>query len=146
MSTRSQYTTRTSLRHHHTANPHPRTQRPPHPRQHRLIKTEPPPTHHHLHSNHHYPTTPNHSLHQPRTHRHCPHPPHHCQLHHFHCARTQHLHYHCPTSHHRTHKIGRASCRERVCQNVLISVVAVSLKKNKEKKYTTQKKQNKRVT
>src|SRR3546814_11234640 len=28
-------------------------------------------------------------------------------------------------------KIGRASCRERVCQYVLISVVAVSLKKNK---------------
>src|SRR3546814_11256040 len=28
--------------------------------------------------------------------------------------------------------IGRASCRERVCQYVLISVVAVSLKKNKQ--------------
>ena len=29
-------------------------------------------------------------------------------------------------------KIGRASCRERVCQYVLISVVAVSLKKNED--------------
>src|SRR3546814_1065229 len=29
------------------------------------------------------------------------------------------------------HQIGRASCRERVCQYVEISVVAVSLKKNK---------------
>src|SRR3546814_13983888 len=29
-----------------------------------------------------------------------------------------------------TRKIGRASCRERVCQYLLISVVAVSLKKN----------------
>src|SRR3546814_11281869 len=29
------------------------------------------------------------------------------------------------------HKIGRASCRERVCQYVSISVVAVSLKKQK---------------
>src|SRR3546814_14230571 len=29
-------------------------------------------------------------------------------------------------------KIGRASCRERVCQYVLISVVAVSLKKYKK--------------
>src|SRR3546814_18926637 len=29
-------------------------------------------------------------------------------------------------------KIGRASCRERVCQYVSISVVAVSLKKNKK--------------
>src|SRR3546814_13528239 len=28
--------------------------------------------------------------------------------------------------------IGRASCRDRVCQNVYISVVAVSLKKKKE--------------
>src|SRR3546814_18077971 len=32
------------------------------------------------------------------------------------------------------HKIGRASCRERVCQYVSISVVAVSLKK--KNKYT----------
>src|SRR3546814_11800757 len=31
-------------------------------------------------------------------------------------------------------KIGRASCRERVCQYVEISVVAVSLKKKQEKK------------
>src|SRR3546814_11039918 len=30
-------------------------------------------------------------------------------------------------------EIGRASCRERVCQYVEISVVAVSLKKNKKK-------------
>src|SRR3546814_14209171 len=30
-------------------------------------------------------------------------------------------------------KIGRASCRERVCQSVEISVVAVSLKKKKRK-------------
>src|SRR3546814_11555703 len=30
-------------------------------------------------------------------------------------------------------EIGRASCRERVCQYVLISVVAVSLKKKKKK-------------
>src|SRR3546814_16050039 len=29
----------------------------------------------------------------------------------------------------RVHQIGRASCRERVCQNVSISLVAVSLKK-----------------
>src|SRR3546814_19426090 len=34
---------------------------------------------------------------------------------------------------HRQLKIGRASCRERVCQYVSISVVAVSLKKKKEK-------------
>src|SRR3546814_16978652 len=33
-------------------------------------------------------------------------------------------------------QIGRASCRERVCQYVLISVVAVSLKKKKKNKYT----------
>src|SRR3546814_14375814 len=33
-----------------------------------------------------------------------------------------------------TGKIGRASCRERVCQYVSISVVAVSLKKKKEKR------------
>src|SRR3546814_20538059 len=32
------------------------------------------------------------------------------------------------------HEIGRASCRERVCQYVLISVVAVSLKKKKKNK------------
>src|SRR3546814_11822446 len=32
-------------------------------------------------------------------------------------------------------KIGRASCRERVCQYVYISVVAVSLKKKKNKNY-----------
>src|SRR3546814_12471609 len=31
--------------------------------------------------------------------------------------------------HHRSDEIGRASCRERVCQYVEISVVAVSLKK-----------------
>src|SRR3546814_18639512 len=31
-------------------------------------------------------------------------------------------------------EIGRASCRERVCQYVYISVVAVSLKKNRDKK------------
>src|SRR3546814_16012845 len=30
-------------------------------------------------------------------------------------------------------QIGRASCRERVCQYVLITVVAVALKKNKNK-------------
>src|SRR3546814_13932448 len=33
-------------------------------------------------------------------------------------------------------KIGRASCRERVCQYVYISVVAVSLKKNKDFTYS----------
>src|SRR3546814_7956760 len=33
----------------------------------------------------------------------------------------------------RDRKIGRASCRDRVCQYVSISVAAVSLKKNKEK-------------
>src|SRR3546814_17393793 len=33
----------------------------------------------------------------------------------------------------RAAQIGRASCRERVCQYVRISVVAVSLKKNKSK-------------
>src|SRR3546814_16895634 len=33
-------------------------------------------------------------------------------------------------------KIGSASCRERVCQYVLISVVAVSLKKKTHKKQT----------
>src|SRR3546814_3198121 len=32
-------------------------------------------------------------------------------------------------------EIGRASCRERVCQYVLISVVAVSLKKKKKQTY-----------
>src|SRR3546814_19297691 len=32
-------------------------------------------------------------------------------------------------------EIGRASCRERVCQYVSISVVAVSLKKKKKNKY-----------
>src|SRR3546814_17453664 len=32
-------------------------------------------------------------------------------------------------------KIGRASCRERVCQSVSISVVAVSLNKNTYKPY-----------
>src|SRR3546814_17537329 len=31
-------------------------------------------------------------------------------------------------------KIGRASCRERVCQSVWLSVVAGSLKKNRDKK------------
>src|SRR3546814_12991249 len=36
-------------------------------------------------------------------------------------------------------QIGRASCRERVCQYVSISVVAVSLKKNKTVRYTIQK-------
>src|SRR3546814_11621724 len=35
------------------------------------------------------------------------------------------------------YKIGRASCRERVCQYVSISVVAVSLKKKKKKKKNT---------
>src|SRR3546814_15850058 len=34
----------------------------------------------------------------------------------------------------RRRKIGRASCRERVCQYVSISVVAVSLKKNNKAK------------
>src|SRR3546814_11304803 len=34
-------------------------------------------------------------------------------------------------------EIGRASCRERVCQYVLISVVAVSLKKKPTLIYTT---------
>src|SRR3546814_15751937 len=33
-------------------------------------------------------------------------------------------------------EIGRASCRERVCQYVSISVVAVSLKKKKSNSYT----------
>src|SRR3546814_16656236 len=33
-------------------------------------------------------------------------------------------------------EIGRASCRERVCQYVSISVVGVSLKKTKKYKYT----------
>src|SRR3546814_20881693 len=33
-------------------------------------------------------------------------------------------------------EIGRASCRERVCQDMYISVVAVSLKKNKYRKDT----------
>src|SRR3546814_14212556 len=33
-----------------------------------------------------------------------------------------------------TKKIGRASCRERVCQYVEISVVAVTLKKKKQQK------------
>src|SRR3546814_12373525 len=33
----------------------------------------------------------------------------------------------------REHEIGRASCRERVCQYVSIPVVAVSLKKKKKK-------------
>src|SRR3546814_13979384 len=33
-----------------------------------------------------------------------------------------------------SHQIGRASCRERVCQYVSISGVAVSLKKKKKKK------------
>src|SRR3546814_13500184 len=35
-------------------------------------------------------------------------------------------------------EIGRASCRERVCQYVSISVVAVSLKKKINNRYTTQ--------
>src|SRR3546814_12477099 len=35
---------------------------------------------------------------------------------------------------HQLRKIGRASCRERVCQYVSISVVAVSLKKKKIKR------------
>src|SRR3546814_16286785 len=35
------------------------------------------------------------------------------------------------------HEIGRASCRERVCQYVTISVVAVSLKKKKTKSINT---------
>src|SRR3546814_11264592 len=35
-------------------------------------------------------------------------------------------------------QIGRASCRERVCQYVYISVVAVSLKKKKTKKISQQ--------
>src|SRR3546814_20596271 len=34
-------------------------------------------------------------------------------------------------------KIGRASCRARVCQNVSISVVSVPLKKNKHKQETS---------
>src|SRR3546814_18492033 len=34
----------------------------------------------------------------------------------------------------RPEQIGRASCRERVCQYVLISVVAVSLKQKKKKR------------
>src|SRR3546814_13962412 len=34
-------------------------------------------------------------------------------------------------------EIGRASCRERVCQYVEISVVAVSLKKKNQKKHNT---------
>src|SRR3546814_12805737 len=34
-------------------------------------------------------------------------------------------------------QIGRASCRERVCQYVSISVVAVSLKQNKDQLYDT---------
>src|SRR3546814_17163087 len=36
-------------------------------------------------------------------------------------------------------KIGRASCRERVCQNVSISVVAVSLKKKSKKQQNVSK-------
>src|SRR3546814_15694272 len=35
------------------------------------------------------------------------------------------------------YKIGRASCRERVCQYVYISVVAVSLKKTEQPKSTS---------
>src|SRR3546814_14002569 len=35
-----------------------------------------------------------------------------------------------------TAKIGRASCRERVCQSVYTSVVAVSLKKKKQQSMT----------
>src|SRR3546814_14017167 len=35
-------------------------------------------------------------------------------------------------------EIGRASCRERVCQYVLLSVVAVSFKKKKERSITKQ--------
>src|SRR3546814_2269573 len=35
------------------------------------------------------------------------------QLHHFHCARTQHLHYHRPTSHHRTHTLHHRERRRR---------------------------------
>src|SRR3546814_18854772 len=41
-------------------------------------------------------------------------------------------------------KIGRASCRESVCQYVSISVVAVTLKKKQDKhKHTQEKKKNK---
>src|SRR3546814_12581107 len=40
-------------------------------------------------------------------------------------------------------EIGRASCRERVCQDVSISVVAVSLKKNKSRDKKQQPKQQK---
>src|SRR3546814_11000517 len=36
----------------------------------------------------------------------------------------------------RDEQIGRASCRERVCQYVWISVVAVSLKKKKKRKHS----------
>src|SRR3546814_11752855 len=39
----------------------------------------------------------------------------------------------CPWARSARSKIGRASCRERVCQYVSISVVAVSLKKKKKK-------------
>src|SRR3546814_12927196 len=39
-------------------------------------------------------------------------------------------------------EIGRASCRERVCQYVYISVVAVSLKKKSTKTLTTQNEPN----
>src|SRR3546814_17636719 len=38
------------------------------------------------------------------------------------------------------HKIGRAACRERVCQYVYISVVSVYLKKKKTKQKRRQKK------
>src|SRR3546814_19951928 len=41
----------------------------------------------------------------------------------------------CLSAHTYLGKIGRASCRERVCQYVWISVVAVSLKKKKKQKY-----------
>src|SRR3546814_14367302 len=43
-------------------------------------------------------------------------------------------------------KIGRASCRERVCQYVEISVVAVTLKKKKSKKKTRRYKEVKSAT
>src|SRR3546814_17949081 len=44
-------------------------------------------------------------------------------------------------------EIGRASCRERVCQDVLISVVAVSLqKKNREEKEKKDKTDSKKGT
>src|SRR3546814_17147981 len=45
-------------------------------------------------------------------------------------------------AHHLAGEIGRASCRERVCQYVYISVVAVSLKKKQTNGYTNEQTMN----